>query len=153
MRLVLLVDNYVCWCTMPWISVTVCLCFIAVEHCIMYCCNLWSALSQRQGTIEMSKLLLLIIIIINTVTTYIHNHVVRSASSAITEFGINFLFWKVLEGQINTNTVILILIIVITDFNPGFFACVFFTQNFQQTAFQSQLEIRIDFRLQMPEMA
>ena len=34
----------------------------AVEHCIMYCCNLWSALNQRQGVIEMSKLLIIMMI-------------------------------------------------------------------------------------------
>ena len=64
--------NYVYWCAMPLIFVCALLLLIklfsrflselillssfgSVEHCIMYCCNLRSALSQRQGAIEMPK--------------------------------------------------------------------------------------------------
>ena len=36
--------------------------FLSVEHCIMYCCKLWSALSQRQGAMEMPKIIYYIII-------------------------------------------------------------------------------------------
>ena len=36
----------------------------SVEHCMMYCCwKLWSALSQRQGAIEMFELLLLLLLL------------------------------------------------------------------------------------------